>query len=140
MDAKAWSGRFVSALAIFALGACASSGAADAGAPPAWLEERLSRLEAAPYPDIRKTPATPRDFTAADVWVSRRDALEADRIRLMTGLEETAAPSPAMDAWAEAETARLEADPRARPAPAWTQDPDAWAQRARAAVAPPPLP
>ena len=78
MDPKACFGRFLGAAVLCALGAFASAASAQepAAAPDAWLEERLARLERAPYPDIRKTPVSPRDFTPLEVWLSRRAGLE----------------------------------------------------------------
>jgi hypothetical protein len=142
MDPKACSGRFLGAAVLCVLGMFASAASAQepASAPEAWLEERLARLERAPYPDIRKTPASPRDFTPLEVWMSRRDGLEAERARLFGQIESAPPAAGGSELWAATQRARLDDDSRASPAPAWTQDPEGWAQRARAAVAPPPLP
>lgn len=142
MDPKACSGRFLGAALLCAFGAFAGAACAQepAVAPDAWLEERLARLERAPYPDIRKTPAAPRDFTPLEVWVARRDGLEAERGRLVAQINAASPGAVDSELWAARERARLDDDARASPAPAWTQDPAGWAQRARAAVAPPPLP
>lgn len=142
MDPKVCSGRFLGAAAVCVLGVFASTASAQeaTSAPDAWLEERLSRLERAPYPDIRKTPVSPRDFTPLEVWMSRREGLEAERGRLFAHIEAATPAAGGSELWATTQRARLADDPRASPAPAWTQDPEGWAQRARAAVAPPPLP